>query len=609
MDRFRGYREIFVFDFEYVSDDGEIPEPVCFVAVELRTGEVTRLWRDEMIGGTPLPVDATALWVCFSGVGDIGCFLELGWEMPARLVDLYPECRMRFYDSEEYVNPSLISACKQWDIPTMTSETKDAARDMIIHRLFSDDDRDYLLTYCEEDVHLTGRLFRAMYPAMTADVPTWQGCLLRGRYTIALARVEANGIPLDMKSLGLVLKHWETVKREIVQRIDTGGVYDGTSFKEVRFAALLESLDIAWPRLETGNLNLDDDVFRKMATIHGGVISNLREVRYALSKMRLSSYLIGKDGRNRVYLNPYGSVTGRNQPSNSRFIFGSARWVREFIQAPPGRGVVYVDWSSQEIAIAAALSGDKNLWDDYSAGDIYIAFAIRAGLAPAGATKQSHPAERKMCKAVVLGLSYGLTEYGLAHNLGKRKREARELIQLHKEAYSVFHKWADNQANLCSMGLPIKTRLGWTRKINPGGRVNLRSFKNFQMQATGAEMMRLAVSQLTEAGIRVCCPVHDAVLCEYDIATRERDIAAIMQIMGDVSELLLGDGYRVRAPVDYGEWEDGEFKLGDVFDHPACYQDESAGSMYRTVMEIAEEAEDLELRGQLNGRANLLSCS
>ena len=77
--------------------------------------------------------------------------------------------------------------------------------------------------------------------------------------------------------------------------------------------------------------------------------------------MRLNSLAVGQDGRNRTGLMPFGSKTGRNQPSNSRFIFGTSRWLRSLIQPAPGRALAYVDWSSQEIAIAAALSGDDAL--------------------------------------------------------------------------------------------------------------------------------------------------------------------------------------------------------------------------------------------------------
>ena len=43
-----------------------------------------------------------------------------------------------------------------------------------------------------------------------------------------------------------------------------------------------------------------------------------------------------------------------------------------------------------------------------SSGDPYLAFAIRAGLAPAEATKQTHGATRDLCKTCLLGVNYGM---------------------------------------------------------------------------------------------------------------------------------------------------------------------------------------------------------
>jgi len=74
--------------------------------------------------------------------------------------------------------------------------------------------------------------------------------------------------------------------------------------------------------------------------------------------------------------------------------------MRHLIKPPPGWGVAYVDWSAQEIAIAAGLSGDEHLLADYATGDIYLNLAIRLGLAPAGASKATHPEPRARCKVV-----------------------------------------------------------------------------------------------------------------------------------------------------------------------------------------------------------------
>lgn len=577
MERLQGYRHIWVFDFEYVADDGEVPEPVCFVAVDLVSGRGVRLWRREMRDGFDLDTGDRSLFVCFSGVGDMACFLDLGWPLPARLVDLYPEIRQQFYDRADFVRSSLLNAARLLGFETMESQDKEAARDLIITRGFTDKDRGYLLDYCEEDVDLTADVFRQMYSTITCSVDQWNGVLLRGRYTMAMARIERNGIPIDFDRFSLARHHWGEIRQGIVDHSDTGGVYEGTTFRMFAFEALVKKLNIPWPRLDSGELDLKDKVFRDKAKSHGGVIANIREVRYTLSQMRLSSYTIGCDKRNRVWFNPYGSVTGRNQPSNSKFIFGSARWTREFIRPPEGHGLAYVDWSHQEIGIAAGLSGDRALWKDYCSGDVYLAFGKRVGMIPEDGTKKTHKKERHTCKGVVLGLGYGLTEHGLAANLRTTRDYARHLIQLHQEAYHVFHEWSLQVASQGSMGIPIRTRFGWERRLKSGANVNFRSLKNWPMQANGAEMMRLAACEITEAGIRVCCPVHDAFLIEAPLDELDQAIAKTQEIMADVSEIICGEGYRLNTDAD-------------VFRYPNCYRDEDGGDLYQIVMSLAEEA-------------------
>ena len=126
--------------------------------------------------------------------------------------------------------------------------------------------------------------------------------------------------------------------------------------------------------------------------------------------MRLNEIPIGPDGRNRTLISPFRSITGRNQPSNSKFLFGTAVWLRGLIKPAEGMAIAYLDLASQEMAIAAALSGDAALWRAYSSGDPYMQFAIDAGLAPPGATKASHGPIRARCKAIVLGVQYGMGE-------------------------------------------------------------------------------------------------------------------------------------------------------------------------------------------------------
>ena len=108
---------------------------------------------------------------------------------------------------------------------------------------------------------------------------------------------------------------------------------------------------------------------------------------------------MGPDGRNRTMLSPFGARTGRNTPSNTKFIFGPAVWLRSLIKPGPGRAAAYVDWSSRrKWPLRPRCRGTAGLRDAIESGDPYLAFAKRSGLAPLDATKQSHAAIRDVCK-------------------------------------------------------------------------------------------------------------------------------------------------------------------------------------------------------------------
>ena len=61
-------------------------------------------------------------------------------------------------------------------------------------------------------------------------------------------------------------------------------------------------------------------------------------------------------------------------------MFGPSKWVRGLIKPPEGYALAYLDFSSQEIAIAAALSEDELMMKGYAEGDPYLGFAKAANL-------------------------------------------------------------------------------------------------------------------------------------------------------------------------------------------------------------------------------------
>jgi hypothetical protein len=406
-----------------------------------------------------------------------------------------------------------------------------------------------ILDYCQQDTEALARLLPAMLPRI--DLPR---ALLRGRYMAAAAAMEHAGVPIDVETLALLRRHWADIQDDLIRAVDVHGVYDGRTFKAERWAALLARHGIPWPRLESGQLDLSDDTFRQMAKVHP-LVAPYRELRSALAELRLNDLAVGKDGRNRTILSAFRSRTGRNQPSNSKYIFGPSVWLRGLIKPPLGHGVAYIDWSQQEFGIAAALSGDANMQAAYRSGDSYLAFAKQAGAVPADATKHTHKSVRELFKACVLAVQYGMEAEALAMRIGQPTITARDLLLAHRETYRTFWRWSDAVVDTAMLTGSLHTVFGW--RVHVGENTNPRMLRNFPMQANAAEMLRLACCLATECGIEVCAPVHDAVLICAPLDRLEADVARMRSTMAEASRIVLGgfelgtDVHVVRYPERY----------------------------------------------------------
>jgi DNA polymerase-1 len=304
-------------------------------------------------------------------------------------------------------------------------------------------------------------------------------------------------------------------------------------------------------------------------------ISPLRELRHALSEMRLNDLAVGHDGRNRTLLSVFSSKTGRNQPSNSKYIFGPSAWLRGLIKPSPGHAVAYVDWSNQEFGIAAKLSGDNKMLEAYQSGDPYLAFGKQCGKLPRDATKSSHADARQLFKQCVLGIQYGMEAKTLAFRIGQPEIVARELLRAHRETYKAFWKWSDAAVDYAMLGRPLHTVFGWP--IRAGEKSNPRSLRNFPMQANAAEMLRLACCLGIERGIEVCAPVHDAILICAPTARICDDLIAMRAAMAEASRVVL-NGFEIRTDAH-------------IVRYPDRYMDNRGTVMWGRVMRLLEQFE------------------
>lgn len=568
------FKNIVAVDFEYSAPDGERPDLGCMVAKNLRTGQTWRIFQDELkkMNHPPYPVDEDTVMVAYYASAEMNCHLSLGWPLPDNVLDLFAEFRCL---SNGLPRPpggaGLLGALNWHGLESMDAIEKKEMRELAMRGgPYTESERVDLLDYCEADVIALERLLPMMLPVI--DLPR---ALLRGRYMKAAAQIEFNGVPIDTESLNMLEQHWEGIQDLLIQKVDQQfGVFEGKTFKSARFAEYLVRHNIAWPMLPSGALDLSDNTFKDMARVHPE-LATLRELRVSLSQLRLSNLAVGSDGRNRCLLSAFRARTSRNQPSNSKFIYGPATWLRGLIRPQPGYGIAYIDWSQQEFGIAAALSGDPMMMEAYQSGDPYLAFAKQADAVPADATKESHPAERDQFKACVLAVQYGMGEDSLAMRIDQPVLRARQLLRLHRETYKVFWDWSDAALDHAMLHGKLWTVFGWT--IHVDDKPNPRSLRNFPMQANGAEMIRLACCLAIERGIRVCAPVHDALLIEAPLESLDKSIADTQEAMAEACEVVL-NGFHLNTDAD-------------VFRYPDRYMDKRGVTMWETIWKVVETIE------------------
>jgi DNA polymerase I len=561
------FREIWLVDFEFTAPDGCNPRPLCLVAREVGSGRLIRSWLDgEASLIPPYPTGPDVLFVAYYASAEVGCHLALGWPVPQRILDLCAEFRCLTSDLVVLYGKGLLGALSFFGLDGIAAAEKEGMRQLAMRGgPYSAEERLALLEYCESDVDALARLLPAMLPHL--DLPR---SLLRGRYMAAAARIERAGVPIDTDTLARLRADWDGMKSALIERVDVSyGVYEDGSFREARFEAYLARTGIPWPRLSSGRLDLGDGTFRQIARAHSAV-APLRELRHSLGQLRLNDLVVGPDGRNRAMLSAFASKTGRNQPSNSRFIFGPARWLRGLILPAPGMAVAYVDYEQQEFGIAAALSRDPAMMAAYRSGDPYLAIAKQAGAVPPDATKKTHSHVRNQFKQCVLAVQYGQGPEGLAQRLGVPVARARELLEMHRRAYPLYWAWSDAVEMHAMLYGSLHTTFGWLIHVGPNA--NPRSLRNFPMQANGAEMLRLACCLATERGIVVCAPIHDALLVEAPIDQIEEVVARTQQAMEDASELVL-DGFRLRS-------------AATIVRYPDRYMDEAGKAMWDMVMSL-----------------------
>jgi hypothetical protein len=377
---------------------------------------------------------------------------------------------------------------------------------------------------------------------------------LVAEFCLHLARMELRGIAVDMSTWFALAENRQAVIDHFTAEVNAQyPVFVGSTLSRERFFGWCAANGIGWP------LTYDPSTHRKRLSLDQKIMDNMRsrhpfidDVANARNTVcQLTNRTLAVDetlGRHFFGEIPFGASTGRT--SFKGFLLSAPKWMRSLVvPTSPDHTLLSVDYSAQEFLIGGWLAHDDAMIAAYASGDPHMGLAIRAGAAPPGATKDTHDAVRKVYKVINLATGYGQTEYGIAEKTGMFRAQALALLEQRHKAFPAYTAWTDSYVVRAFKDGECWTAQRWRRRVTRGDK--RRSVANFPVQGTGADLMRLTVIHLSEAGLRLLATNHDSFLIECtrgQVAPTRRVIDECLRAA--VEEVLPGAGDAMRWTVD-----------------------------------------------------------
>jgi DNA polymerase I len=532
-------------EFDAKKGRGEHPGfPVCICAIEIGQDgcETEHRLAAPYPARPPWDRGDSFLTVGFALSAEAGSFLNLGWSFPMPAIDLYAEYMVlhntemsRGGDSKQSIN--LIQACQRYGVVGMDKTYKEDMRSLAYTKTDHTPEEIVLLQdYCIEDNRTTIRLYAAMRPYIDLlRAP------IRGAFMMEIERMRWRGIPIDMSTYRRTERRVPAavskMRAELNRKLGAE-VYFQDVFKRKTMFQVMQRNGIPIPvDPKTGEPSCATKLIKSMIETHP-LLKEYYEDKRMIDALKNLKLEIGADGRNRFWFNPFGTKTGRNNPSTNRALFGLPHTMRSFMKPGPGMAIAQIDYGNEEAGIAAFLSGDPTAIEDYLGGDLYRKFA-EVSLGILNPTEQ----QRQIYKATVLGRIYGKGVVSLARDLGISRSHAQRIMDQMSARYPVLSAWLERVTTKAAHCVPITCTLGWslTATGRPGEE---RTFLNFPMQGNGSELMRLVIVRASKLHLIGCA--HDSFLIEDTIERMEGSVAEMQEIMRKASRDLFG-GYELRA--------------------------------------------------------------
>lgn len=350
-----------------------------------------------------------------------------------------------------------------------------------------------------------------------------------------LAQMEQEGFTIDkadLRAIGDDL-HGQMRALEQVIYLQAGHPFNILSPKQLG-KVLFEELGLpAGKKTKTG-YSTDAQVLETLQGKHE-IIDSILEYRM-ISKL-YGTYIDGlidkADASGRIHTTFYqtGTATGRISSADPNLQNIPVRTEqgriirRAFVPRDAQRLLVSADYSQIELRLLAHMSGDETFIHAFLNGeDIHARTAAEVfDVAPDQVTAQM----RSAAKAVNFGIVYGISDFGLARNLGVSRKEAAGYIERFFERYPLVRAYMDRNVAMAKSEGYVQTLFGRRRYIPElkSGNHNTRAFgervaMNAPIQGTAADIIKLAMVQVSRGleaaalDARMILQVHDELILD-----------------------------------------------------------------------------------------------
>ena len=240
--------------------------------------------------------------------------------------------------------------------------------------------------------------------------------------------------------------------------------------------------------------------------------------------------------------------------------------IRTFFTAPEGKVIADADYSQIELRVLSHISKDETMQHAFIEGiDVHKVTASQVfGVPLDEVTKQM----RSKAKAVNFGIVYGISEFGLAKNIGSSWGEAKDYMNTYLEKYHGIREFMANIVEIAKEQGYVTTMFGRRRYVpelkNKNKNIVLfgqRIAMNTPIQGTAADIIKIAMNRLYKAlkdnnlKSKLVMQVHDELIVE----TYNDEIEKVKEIMIDAMENVVKLDVPLNVDLNIGQsWYDAK---------------------------------------------------